>query len=180
MEARHTKLIGTERNPKYYECLCGIHVHKGAKIISIIGMIFSGFSIINTIFFGQYVSTPAPVVSFILYLFVFFANKTEKPGLYLPYLIINTIGVVLLILLSLFVIFTGSTLGLGGYALAEKERTKESYGILAATTIILGVILLVWGIVSAYFIHVVYRAYRYMKEVLLNPNTAALAHAGEV
>jgi len=178
--AKHVHLHGTERSPDYYKCLCGsVHVHRGAYIIAIIGLIFSTISLINTAFFGQFYALPVPIISFLLFLGVLLAHNMEKPGLYLPYIIINVLCILVTIGLAIFVIVTGATVSAGGYVLANKEENKQTYGYLGVATIISGSILIIWSLINVYFVHVVYRAYRYMKDVVHNP-TATLTHVGEV
>jgi len=173
MDTKHVQL-GNGRDPRYYTCCCGIHVHKGALIIGVIGLIFSLFSILagSVLVGGQLLLLPVPIISLLLYILVIVANKTEKPVLYLPFIVLNTIGVVFILIISVLFVLSGSAVTVGGLAVSKNDQNRHGFGVIGGMTVGFGAILFIWGILSAYFIHVVYRAYRYLKEVILNPNVA--------
>lgn len=77
------------RDQRYFECLCGIHVHRGSYIVAIIGLIFSTISILFAFMLKQIIVIPFPITSLILYLLVLIAYKKQKPALYLPFIILN-------------------------------------------------------------------------------------------
>lgn len=79
--------------------------------------------------------------------------------------------------ISIIFILSGTVFAGAGLAFSDKPESRQGFGFVGAATVVTGVILLLWTFLSGYFIHVVYRAYRYLKEVVLNPNVM-LAQAG--
>ncbi|KAI6218890.1 hypothetical protein M3Y95_01136100 [Aphelenchoides besseyi] len=166
-----------ERDAPYYHCLCGVHVHRGAFIIAIIGLIFSLVAVLNGFLLAQWLTLPLPIISVLLYIGVIIGNKKESPNLYLPYIIINTIVILFILGVSVFVILTGASVTSLGVMTTDKTKEKQAFGVFGAFTITFGVIFFLWGLISAYFVNVVYRAYRYLKDVvLLNPPPVVLPH----
>ncbi|KAI6203955.1 hypothetical protein M3Y94_00616700 [Aphelenchoides besseyi] len=64
-----------ERDAPYYHCLCGVHVHRGAFIIAIIGLIFSLVAVLNGFLLAQWLTLPLPIISVLLYIGVIIGNK---------------------------------------------------------------------------------------------------------
>jgi hypothetical protein len=82
------------------------------------------------------------------------------------------VGIILCV--AIFVFLSASAITIGGFVVSNKPENYRGFGVIGGITIGFAIILFLWGLISAYFVHVVYRAYRYMKEFLLKP-TVTLA-----
>ncbi|KAI6179809.1 hypothetical protein M3Y98_00650900 [Aphelenchoides besseyi] len=134
-------------------------------------------AVLNGFLLAQWLTLPLPIISVLLYIGVIVGNKKESPNLYLPYIIINTIVILFILGVSVFVILTGASVTSLGVMTTDNTKEKQAFGMFGAFTITFGVIFFLWGLISAYFINVVYRAYRYLKDVvLLNPPPVVLPH----
>ncbi|KAH7715863.1 hypothetical protein AAVH_16720 [Aphelenchoides avenae] len=98
-------------------CCCGsIHVETGSKIIAVIGSVFWALFLVAAIVGGyHYHYAIAPSLGLLVYSFIFAAVKTRKAGYYLPFLILNGIGIVFNLLALAYVVF----------ALVFMSREKE-------------------------------------------------------
>ncbi|KAH7701281.1 hypothetical protein AAVH_31586 [Aphelenchoides avenae] len=142
-------------------CCCGsIHVETGAKIIAVIGFVFSALFFIAAIVGGVYHYAIAAGLVLLIYSFIFAAVKTRKAGYYLPFLILNGIGIVLNLLTLTYVVFVLIFMSREKEAELRKMHPDVEPHTLAFAALFVG---LLNEAIPIWFQWVVYKAYNFMK-----------------
>jgi len=81
-------------DPKHRCCCNRMHVEKGAYLIAFVGAVFSAALAVVHFFTLNFVACAFCLFGLIVCLCIIWAQKKRDPGLYLPYLIVNAIGIV--------------------------------------------------------------------------------------
>lgn len=88
-----------------YQCCCGcMHVERGAYMIAFIGAILAALFAIANFLMGNVVMGVVAILFFLIYWSILAAQKSHKPGLYVPFLVMNAMGAVLLALWIVFLV----------------------------------------------------------------------------
>uniref|UniRef100_A0A914C762 Uncharacterized protein n=1 Tax=Acrobeloides nanus TaxID=290746 RepID=A0A914C762_9BILA len=89
-----------------YSCCGCMHVRTGALVIGILVIIGGIFGIIGSILNGIWPNIIGSAISIITGGLVIFADRTEREWGYLPYLVLNGIGIIIYTLVAIaFIIF---------------------------------------------------------------------------
>uniref|UniRef100_A0A1I7RXP6 DUF996 domain-containing protein n=1 Tax=Bursaphelenchus xylophilus TaxID=6326 RepID=A0A1I7RXP6_BURXY len=144
------------------------HFQTGALIIGVVGMLSGIAAIAFTAFYGMYIQMAAAIIGFILYFLLVLGINFKLPHLFLPFLVINFVGV---ILYGCF--YIGSVL----YLLIElisslsndyTSREAMHGRMIRWLTFFQMVVILLCLVVGMWFETVVYRAFRFLKEDMLD------------
>jgi len=155
----------------YYRCLCNTHVHTGTFVLAIIGTVFTALGSFGIITGGGgwhfFVTSGANIISLICYICLLVGNRKHIPALYLPFLIVNTIMMILLVVLAILMFVSG------GMVLGHKTDVKASEEkAVGIALFVFGTLYIIGVLIQFYFYYVIYRGYRYLKDVLLNPSSS--------
>ncbi|KAI6172713.1 hypothetical protein M3Y98_01004000 [Aphelenchoides besseyi] len=160
-------------------CCCGIHVHKGCLIIAILGIIGNismSFNWYGTQY-GWYFSLSgvSSLISLICYICLLIGNLKRMSVLYLPSLILNTIVLILTCFLIIYLIIAAILV------FAGKMHVETNVKVATGTfTIIVGVLFLLSVLIQAYFTHVIWRGWKYLKEECGGHHSHGHAHTTHV
>ncbi|KAI1704800.1 hypothetical protein DdX_14020 [Ditylenchus destructor] len=103
-----------------------------SDIIGIIGIVFSAVAFMKSIMIPEWNYVAGAIISFLLYGSIIYAQKKQNPALYLPFLILNGIGIVFIgvYLLVLIVIFAFAPNELDLINPQMKESEKGQFVVL--------------------------------------------------
>jgi len=92
-------------NDNRYRCCCNaMHVERGAYVIAFIGALLAAIFGVLNLLTGNIVLFVIAILFFLIYWFILAAQRKRNPGLYIPFLVINGIGAVLLALYIIFLV----------------------------------------------------------------------------
>ncbi|KAI6243180.1 hypothetical protein M3Y99_00141700 [Aphelenchoides fujianensis] len=166
--------IAAADSDPYYHCLCGIHVHKGAWIIGILGIVFGVLGTICELVLNHIPMALFDLVMLITAICLVYGNKSLRPNFYWPHLILNTLGMIVGSVLNL----VWGIAAIAVVAKSSKTDDKEHLEALAVAwaTLFTAVFVVLFALIQFYFIRVVWRARTYMLEVLLPQTTQRVPH----
>jgi len=152
-----------------YRCCCGtFHVERGAYWIAVVGLVMCALSLFPSILLSSWSSVVSLVISVLIYVGIIVAQRKQQPQWYLPYLILNGIGIVLIPLYIILCAVAMVYMSEFFHQLVKpddyKPYTEEQ--VIFGARIILGVAIVAMAIseaLSIWFESVVYRAYKFMK-----------------
>uniref|UniRef100_A0A914CPT9 Uncharacterized protein n=1 Tax=Acrobeloides nanus TaxID=290746 RepID=A0A914CPT9_9BILA len=151
-------------NPDYFKCCCGCHVKQGALTIAIISIV-GGFSqLFSGNVFGLYGIVVIAASSLVIY-----ADRKEKAWAYIPYLVVQALGIIGYLVIIVLLLVWAITLPQWLIDSLTKQGTLTHDQIRAACYIAM-VILIIGEAFAIWFWSIVFRAYRYMREVLGGPS----------
>ncbi|KAI1693007.1 hypothetical protein DdX_20892 [Ditylenchus destructor] len=154
---------------QYRCCCCSFDVEDGAYAIGIIGIVLSALAFMQGIIMLEWVYVAGAILGFLRYGSIIYAQKKQNPSLYLPFLILNGIGIVLMgIYLLAFVVifvFVPNELDLIDPQIESMQKNEKEILVMIfrSVTGMLIVVFAIAEIVDVWFQSVVYRAYKYMK-----------------
>jgi len=163
-------------------CIGGAHVHRGAFIISIIGILAS---VVTLCFYlnepiKAYFHITLTLIAFLCYLGLVVGNNSEHHALYWPFLIVIPVAILAQILNALLIFFiVGVQLSTGRRQIVEDQDLANVYQFVRAhpgltfdalrpasvLVILLGVAYLVAAFFQCYFYSVIIRAAKYLRKV---------------
>uniref|UniRef100_A0A914CC67 Uncharacterized protein n=1 Tax=Acrobeloides nanus TaxID=290746 RepID=A0A914CC67_9BILA len=151
-------------------CCCGcMHVRKGAFIIGILGVVFSIIGIIGSIVSGIWYNIIYCAIGLIVSGLIIFADKTEREWAYLPYIVLQAIGIVINALAAIGFLVLGIVLpkGLEDHLNIDKDKDWDTVKTaLRVACFIYVFCLIISEIIAIWFWLVVFKAYKYMKNMM--------------
>jgi len=170
---------------KKYRCCC-FHVEKGAGVIAVVGIVLQLFVLFPYSQWGRpfsWLNVLATLISVLVYASILIAQRKREPRLYLPFLILNGIGILVLAVYSLILlmvlVLSGADDGSGYYEAEVVTAGSEDSTTMPVITHkwhaghqmshirreIFGLLLVLWAsaVISTFFQWVVYRAWKWMK-----------------
>uniref|UniRef100_A0A914DAI4 Uncharacterized protein n=1 Tax=Acrobeloides nanus TaxID=290746 RepID=A0A914DAI4_9BILA len=147
-----------------HHCCCGcIHVRLGANIIAVLTLLPIIVVIVSFILQGRWVECggfiAGEIVLIIICSLIFVADKKENYLFYLPYLIVKGIAIALILAVSIFLWAMGSSTP----EFYKQNKSKEEVQVW--TFSVAGFLLLI-ALFYIWWWSVVYKAYKYMQNVV--------------
>ncbi|KAI6240287.1 hypothetical protein M3Y99_00460000 [Aphelenchoides fujianensis] len=171
--------VEAKYDDRRYRCWCNTHVHKGTIAICIFGILNSFVAFAAQFFvvahWWKWITMWPPLINICLYACLLIGNRKKKVWLYYPFLFVH------LVILFFMVLIAALLFVAAGYAenqamdelcKLDTESTTDcgTYKTIIVSTFIgMGLIDLIGIAIQIYFYYVVFRAFRYLKRVLLNP-----------
>uniref|UniRef100_A0A914D9P4 DUF4203 domain-containing protein n=1 Tax=Acrobeloides nanus TaxID=290746 RepID=A0A914D9P4_9BILA len=145
----------------------------GALIIGYLGLIFGIIGLLAAVAKGNGEGIVSNVLNVIIGGCIIYADKSHKPGGYLPYLILSVIGIVFytvfIVIFVIMAIFLPETLSNYtqdyGYGTQHKDREVDPKTAMRVMLLIVAAVLAFADWIAIWFWMVVYRAYEHMKGV---------------
>uniref|UniRef100_A0A914D1K3 Uncharacterized protein n=1 Tax=Acrobeloides nanus TaxID=290746 RepID=A0A914D1K3_9BILA len=163
-------------DPEYLKYYCGCHVKQGALIIAIISIVFNVvlelfcYKIVGNILSAYSIIIMVVIVACAL---VVYADRQEKAWAYIPYLVMQALGIIICLIAIFTFLVCGIILPQSLIDTLTKEATEQ--GTLTRDEVrticfTYTVILIISEAVEIWFWTIVFRAYRYMREILGGPS----------
>ncbi|CAD5214496.1 unnamed protein product [Bursaphelenchus okinawaensis] len=156
---------------EYYRCCCGMHVHMGTFVISLLFCLQWILFLIPFVSTSrwEYVTMTLPVVTALPPIFLLIGNRKNFPALYWPHIIMHGLIFSMLLLSAIAVIFLSVYTMMWGLP-KQFRRDRHVYKFMkqlsATFMLVMGGILLLFAYLCYYLLHVVYRGYRFLVEAL--------------
>ncbi|CAD5223460.1 unnamed protein product [Bursaphelenchus okinawaensis] len=152
-------------------CCCGFHVQTGALIIGVLGMLSCIVAIGFSAFYGMYYQLGFAIGGLLMYLLIILAINFKQPQLFVPFLITNFVGVMLygiIYIVSVFYLFVELI-----SSLSNEYTTRDAIQgrMVRWITFFQMVAILLCLVIGMWFETVVYRAYRFMKDEMVDMPT---------
>uniref|UniRef100_A0A914CBD0 DUF4190 domain-containing protein n=1 Tax=Acrobeloides nanus TaxID=290746 RepID=A0A914CBD0_9BILA len=153
-------------------CCCG-RIHTGALIIGYLILIFGIIGLLASVVTGNGRGIVSNVLNALVGGCILYADKYQKPGGYLPHLIlagigiaIYTVGIALFVIMAIFVPGTLSNyIQDYGYEAQDNDREIDPKTASRGMLLFVAAVLAFIDWISIYLWMVVYRAYQLMKGV---------------
>uniref|UniRef100_A0A915CQ51 Uncharacterized protein n=1 Tax=Ditylenchus dipsaci TaxID=166011 RepID=A0A915CQ51_9BILA len=169
----YTTPIRNDFDDSRYKCCCNIHVERAAYYIAFIGAGLSGIAAVSYFSQGNTLFGVSCLCNFFFHFSILYAQRTNKPKFYLPFLIVNILAIVLLIfsviyLIAVFVIMPESHKERLARVFQDgsiKFSTEEEFLAEIRMTLVIAIAATaLYTALVAYFYYIVYRAYMFMRE----------------
>ncbi|KAI6179752.1 hypothetical protein M3Y98_00644400 [Aphelenchoides besseyi] len=156
-----------DQSDDYYRCCLNTHVNKYVYGVSVVGVLTSALAIISTLCAAQFFLTIPPLILLFVFAVAYVGNHQSKPLLYGPLIITQLVLVFGLIGLSVYLVSLGSTISYESIVEGRgnpKKMAKIWIGIIYVCS---GLLVLLLSMFLAYLTQVIFRAYSYLKEVVI-------------
>jgi hypothetical protein len=159
---------------RHYRCCCNTtHVERGAYIIAFLGAFLSALAAIGHFLTLNFVMVVVYLISLFVFLSIIWAQKKRNPNLYLPFLIINGIGLLLTLANLVFLIIAIIVMPefythyiRTTYDHVTDHRHGNTYNTVVYSVLTVAIIIsAITFAIYAWFYMIVLRAYQYMKNV---------------
>ncbi|CAD5220297.1 unnamed protein product [Bursaphelenchus xylophilus] len=156
---------------EYYRCCCGMHVHMGTFIISLLFCLQWIASLIPFLSTSrwEYLTMTLPVITALPPILLLIGNRKNFPALYWPHIILHGTIFAIMFLTAIGVVCLGFYMMMWGLP-SQFRRNRQLYRFmkqLSGTTVtVAGALLLCFAYICYYLLHVVYRGYRFLVEAL--------------
>jgi len=150
-----------------YYTICNSHVLTGAKVIGYVGIVLSGLGLLVSLITLNLTNLLLVLMTLTVYVAIILAQRKRDPGLYVPYLIVNGIGMAFNAIYIAFLAVMLIAMPLWWQHELDRDERYHGKSLANSTRITTAIIFLLMVIVeglTAWFQSIVYRAYRYMKE----------------
>ncbi|KAH7724695.1 hypothetical protein AAVH_07836 [Aphelenchoides avenae] len=142
-------------------CCCNTHVEIGARAIAVFGIVCTLLYLL-----ANFHTTPnifGSVVALVAYVCIFVAQQGRVPGLYLPFLILQGIGIVMYSLATSYLIFLFIAMPANYNRLIDDSYLQDPNVSPRAVIGVAAVFLFLINALNVWFELVVFRAYVFMK-----------------
>uniref|UniRef100_A0A914D9V8 Uncharacterized protein n=1 Tax=Acrobeloides nanus TaxID=290746 RepID=A0A914D9V8_9BILA len=152
-------------DPEYFKCCCGVHVKQGALVIAIISIVGG----VLQLFSGTAGSILSAIIIIVAGALIIYADRQEKAWAYIPYLVMKALAIIVL-LIGIFVLLVLDITEPQWLIDELAKKRAFSRDQFRTDCFVAMVIVIIAEAFAIWFWFIVFRAYRYMREVLGGPS----------